>query len=332
MNTKKIRTAIALAAFVVLSAGLIAGISFGTLSGFGWDTISALCPLGAVTTMIASRTFLPRALVSLIVMAVLVLIVGRAFCGWLCPVPLLDRLRAFFRSPAKRKQVEAARHERILGAAKADAACGGSCASCSGCASARKKLDSRHYVLGGALVSTAIFGFPVFCLVCPVGLTFATVLVFWRLFAAGDMTWSVVLIPLMLVIELVFLRKWCTRFCPLSALMNLVGRFSKTFVPTIDDEKCLETAKGATCSRCAEVCEFDINLRHPDFGELGLADCTRCRACVEACPTHAVSMPLLPKGGRGAGEAHSAVLVEGAPADGARTDGAASGAAAVKER
>ena len=39
------------------------------------------------------------------------------------------------------------------------------------------------------------------------------VLVVWRLFAAGDMTWSVVLIPLLLVVELVFLRKWCTRFC-----------------------------------------------------------------------------------------------------------------------
>ena len=44
----------------------------------------------------------------------------------------------------------------------------------------RAKLDSRHYVLGGALLSTAVFGFPVFCLVCPIGLTFATVLVVWR--------------------------------------------------------------------------------------------------------------------------------------------------------
>ena len=97
----------------------------------------------------------------------------------------------------------------------------------------------------------------------------------------------------MLIVELVFLRKWCTRFCPLSALMNLVGRFSRTFVPVINDEKCLETAKGASCSKCAEVCQFDINLRHPDFGELTTADCTRCRACVDACPTRAITMPLL---------------------------------------
>ena len=153
-------------------------------------------------------------------------------------------------------------------------------------------------MLGGALLSTAIFGFPVFCLVCPIGLTFATVLVFWRLFANADMTVAVVLIPLMLIIELVFLRKWCTRFCPMAGLMNLMGRFSRTFKPVIDDAKCLETSKGTPCSRCAMVCEADINLRHPDYGERTLADCTRCNACVDACPASAITMPVVAKRGQ----------------------------------
>ena len=139
---------------------------------------------------------------------------------------------------------------------------------------------------------SAIFGFPVFCLVCPVGLTFATVLVVWRLFAAGDMTIAVILVPALLIIELVFLRKWCTRFCPLSALMNLVSRFSKTFVPVIDDTKCLETSQGVPCSRCAQVCESDINIRHIAYGERTLADCSRCRNCADVCPTHAISFPV----------------------------------------
>ena len=246
MNSNKLRTIVAAAIFVVLSVGLIAGVSMGTLSGFGWETFSALCPLGALATMIATKTVVPRAVVSIVIMAVLVLAV-------------------------------------------------------------RAKLDSRHYVLGGALLSTAVFGFPVFCLVCPIGLTFATVLVVWRLFAAGDMTWSVVLIPLLLVVELVFLRKWCTRFCPMAGLMNLVSRFSKTWRPVIDESKCLETVNGAACSKCAIACEADINLRHPDFGERTLADCTRCRACVDACPAKAVSMPFLVK--KGAGPQASTVVL-----------------------
>lgn len=307
MNSNKLRTIVAAAVFVVLSAGLVAGVSMGTLSGFGWDTFSALCPLGALTTMIATKTVVPRAVVSLVIMAVLVLLVGRAFCGWICPVPLLDRVRTFFRSPNRRKELEQAKRSEMMGIAKAELGevdetggrghCLTGCDGCSSCKEKRTKLDSRHYVLGGALLSTAVFGFPVFCLVCPIGLTFAAVLVVWRLFAAGDMTWSVVLIPLLLVVELVFLRKWCTRFCPMAGLMNLASRFAKTWRPVIDESKCLETVNGTACSRCAMACEADINVRHPDFGERTLADCTRCRACVDACPANAISMPFLAKRG-----------------------------------
>lgn len=300
MKISKVRTIVAVVVFLVLCAGLIAGIGFGTLSGFGWDTISALCPLGALTTMIAAKTLVPRALVSFVAMAVLVFFLGRAFCGWICPVPVLDRIRNFFRSPKKRKELKEAKHDEALSIARSELGCGHDCSSCSSCKEHRAKLDSRHAVLGGALLSTAIFGFPVFCLVCPIGLTFATVLVFWRLFANGDMTYSVILIPLMLVIELVFLRKWCSRFCPMAGLMNLMSRFSKTWKPVIDDAKCLETDKGTPCSRCAMACDQDINLRHPEYGEHTLADCTRCHACVDACPANAITMPFVyPRKGQG---------------------------------
>lgn len=292
MSSNKLRTIIAAVVFIVLSVGLVAGVSMGTLSGFGWDTFAVLCPLGALATMISTHTIIPRAVISLIALALIVFVVGRAFCGWLCPVPLVGRIRDFFRTPKKRAALKQAKQDDMLNIAKRELDCGHACESCGTCAEKRAKFDSRHAVLGGALLSTAIFGFPVFCLVCPVGLTFATVLVVWRLFSAGDMTWSVVLIPLLLVVEVLFLRKWCTRFCPLAGMMNLVSRFSKTYVPVIDDAKCLETTVGAPCSQCAVVCDADINLRHPDFGERTLADCTRCRACVEACPAHAVSIPF----------------------------------------
>ncbi len=328
MRTRKQRTVVAFAVFVVLSAGLVASIGFGTLSGFGWETISMLCPLGALTSMIASRALVPRSVVALLIAAVVVVLLGRVFCGWVCPVPLLDRLRAFFRSPRARVRLQSERHDEIVSLAERELACSGAgegagagagegagagCKrDCSSCGSVRARLDSRHAILGGALLSTAIFGFPVFCVVCPIGLSFAAVLVVWRLFAMGDITVSVVLIPLVLIVELVFLRKWCSRFCPLSALMNLVARFNRTWRPTIDDSKCLETSRHVACSKCAEVCDADINLRHPTLGERGLADCTRCRACVESCPAHAITMPFTLKkagGGRdGLASGNEAVL------------------------
>ncbi|MDR1013861.1 MAG: 4Fe-4S binding protein [Coriobacteriales bacterium] len=293
MSSEKVRVIVASAVFVSLSVGLVVGVGTGTLSGLGWDDISLLCPLGALAVMISTRTLIPRAVISLVAMVLVVLALGRAFCGWACPVPLLERVRGFFRSPKRRKALKDARRNVVLARAKREPGCAQGCPSSGSCAQKRAALDSRHFVLGGALLSTAVFGFPVFCLVCPVGLTFATVLTGWRLFAFGDVTWSVVLVPLLLVVEIVVLRKWCTRICPLAGLMNLVSRFSRTFRPVIDDNRCLETAEGKPCSRCALACDAGIDVRHPDFGERGLADCTHCRACLDACPTGALSMPLL---------------------------------------
>ena len=310
MEGNKIRYIVIAVLFALFAAGILFGVQGGTLCGFGVDSIAILCPVGALLTMIAARTLIPRALVSLVLILALVFLVGRAFCGWVCPVTLWNRVKAFFTPKAKAAEELAARDEanRAIGRTEIDRemakikaemgeACGEGCASCAsaGCPGKRKALDSRHAVLGGAILSTAIFGFPVFCLVCPVGLSFATVVLLLGLFGMGDLNWGIVFAPAMLILELVVFRKWCSRWCPISALMNLVSRFSRTTLPEIDNAKCLETSKGAACSKCATACSYGINLRHPEYGELGLADCTRCGDCVKACPAQAIRIVAVNK-------------------------------------
>lgn len=166
--------------------------------------------------------------------------------------------------------------------------------SCSSCGGKRSAVDSRHIVLGGAVLSAAVFGFPVFCLVCPIGLTFATLFLVFNLFAHGDTTWAVLVAPAILLIEVVFFRKWCAKICPLSALMSLVAKANRTFRPAVNKEACLES-KGASCGACANACEQGIDPRHPERGA-SWSECTKCRECVEACPASAIRMPLfLPK-------------------------------------
>ena len=321
MNSKKLRTATALAIIVVVFIGFWTNLGIGTISAPGFWDISVLCPLGALGTMLASKMMVPRAVISLVIMALLIVVFARAFCGWMCPVPLVSKLRGMF---SKKKADDRDKGEGAscaAGTSDADGATGaniaplteaekaaltGGCAKetkglagCASCASKRgDAVDARHFVLGGALLSTVIFGFPVFCLICPIGLTFATILLLVNLFAQGDVTWSIIVVPAILLAEVVFFRKWCHKLCPLGAFMSLIAKANKTFKPTIDDAKCLETAKGAKCGRCGRACEEGIDPRHPQLSEAAWSECTKCRSCVDACPAHAITMPFLAKAGK----------------------------------
>ena len=293
LKTRRLRTAVGAVVFVGMAAGLVAGVSMGTMSGFGWDTFSMLCPLGALGTMIATKTVIPRAVVSLVLIAALVLVFGRAFCSWLCPTMLIDRVRDFFRSPKKRRELAEKKNSEIkaisqqeltsLKAAKDGHACG----ACGKCQPVHHgKVDSRHAVLGGALLSTAVFGFPVFCLICPVGLTFATAIALYRLVGFNEPTLDLIVFPLIIVAELTLLRKWCHRFCPISALMGLVANFNKATRPKIDPDLCLRK-DGTPCTVCAAACPEFIDPAG-DLGDRALAECTRCGQCAAACPADAI--------------------------------------------
>lgn len=309
-NSKTLRTLTALAVIVIVFVGFLTNLGIGTISAPGvWD-ISILCPLGALGTMLASKMMVPRALVSLVIMVALIIIFARAFCGWICPVPLVQKLRDLFSKPqAKEAKAEDADGTKAANVApltdeeKAALAtgCEKDAKGLAGCASCAKKrgdaVDARHFVLGGALVSTFIFGFPVFCLVCPIGLTFATILLLVNLFGQGDVTWSLIVVPALLIAEVVLFKKWCHKLCPLSAFMSLIAKLNRTFKPTIDDAKCLETSKGATCGRCGKACNEGIDPRHPELSEAAWSECTKCRSCVDACPANAITMPLIAKKG-----------------------------------
>ena len=311
--SQHLRWIIPLAILVIAGICFALGIEAGTLSGFGWRSISLLCPVGALSTMLAARALIPRALVSLAIAVVAILLLGRSFCGWVCPVPLAEWLRKAFspRGGAAKAKKDDAEAADAVGAA--DAAESGAPApltarekrmlkGCASCAERHGTFDSRHAVLGAGLLSAAIFGFPVVCLVCPIGLSFATVFLLVRAFGFGDPSWALIIIPAFLILEVLVFRKWCHWLCPVSALMSLIAKGNKTVLPTVDDAKCLETSRGVSCGACGRACPEGIDVRHADLGN-HVSECTRCRACADACPGGAITFPFLAKRAKGQAEA-----------------------------
>lgn len=289
----KFRRALPALVLLVCAVAFVAMVPLGNISAFGWESVSAICPMGALSSLLASKTLVPRVLISLVIALALILLFGRAFCSWICSVPFVERILGLRDGDCEGGRKATAGKEK------------GSCSQgCSGCAKARgKAVDSRHFVLGGTLLSAAVFGFPVFCLICPIGLTFATIFLVLRLFG-GSVSWALLVVPALLIAELFLARKWCHRICPLGALMSLVSKGNRTFVPTIDKDMCLEETRDAHCGRCHAACPEGIDLRNLAGSPVAINECVKCRACVEACPAHAISVPFLPKAGASAKQAH----------------------------
>jgi ferredoxin-type protein NapH len=290
MKITRLRGILALVLIVLICLGLLFPLGTGTFSAFGFSSIAAVCPLGILETMLTGGDLPLHPLLLLGSVVVAVLVFGKFFCAWGCPTPWIQR---FFRS---RKETTSASDE----ARGADVdGTSSACAGChSGCAASRQalpplggardgiRIDGRHLTLLGALLSCVLFGFPVFCLLCPIGLTAATIVGLWHLFQYNDATFGLLLFPAIIILELVVLRRWCARICPLSALTSLIANGNRLFRPQVDEQRCLR-AQGVDCHVCVDVCPEQLDPHSPH-----LPECSKCHACAEHCPASAIRFPL----------------------------------------
>ena len=109
-------------------------------------------------------------------------------------------------------------------------------------------------------------------------------------------SWSLLVFPAMIVLELTVFRKWCRKVCPLGALISLMSALNIFVRPKVDHTTCLRTAKGVDCQLCKEACYEEIDLHHADQSQ-PLAECTKCRDCSDVCPVHAITFPFFQKKG-----------------------------------
>lgn len=289
------------ALFVVASvAAWIWHTGWGTASSFGWEAIATICPVGALEVLAADITSAPRVAMALVVVVLITVVLGRAFCGWLCPVPWLQKIKSLFgvrRTPGQAASAQAIAKGVAISAPlskKCTArSCSGHCAGCAARTAAEQKPQAAasakgpFVILGAAVASSAVFGFPVFCLICPVGLTFALIGALMSLVLYNDLSGSIVFFAVVLVLEVWLFRRWCSSFCPIGAVLTLVSRFNRFWRPVVEPH-CVQKALGQPCTRCRDACPEGIDPVHPT--PESMARCTKCGACTQACLASALKM------------------------------------------
>lgn len=178
------------------------------------------------------------------------LVGGRSFCSWACPYHLLGELAEML-------------HLKLA---------------------AKKLVRDRKLHRGTRTVLYVVFallavvtGYTVFETISPVG-------ILSRAFTYG-FSIALVWVAALLVIEVFYSRRfWCRYICPIGMTYGAIGAFSPLKV-TYDAEKCLYEGE------CRRVCMvphvlFMTKMGHAKDVHLDIgADCTRCGACIEVCPT-----------------------------------------------
>ncbi len=180
-----------------------------------------------------------------------VLVGGRAYCGWICPVNVVTDTAHWLREK--------------LGITR------------------DRKLDrrTRYWVLGGALLASLVSGSIAWEFVNPVS-------ILQRAFIFGiGAGWSVI-VAVFLLDLLVTRRGWCGHLCPVGAFYGVIGRASVTRVAAIRRQDC--TSCSACFNVCTEPHVIVPALKGEGSPLILSGDCVNCGSCIDACPVDVFAM------------------------------------------
>lgn len=220
----------------------------GTL--FGLKLSDPLAVLSQITTSLS--LYWPFIITALIPV-VATIILGRFFCGWICPATFIYELNDTLAAWLRRAGVP-------LG---------------------NKVYDRRikYLVLAIGLVLSMIFGSIMVAAIYPPAIIGREL---YYVIAQGAFGSGAVFFILTIIFDLMVARRgFCRYICPGGALYSLLGRYRLLRIQRVV-EQCND------CKKCNVVCEFGLDPLQDGFGQ----ECNNCTACIAACPTDALTFKV----------------------------------------
>lgn len=232
--------------------GPLAGVWIvkGTLAySLTLDTLPLTDPLVLVQTILAGHAPESLAIVGGAILAGFYLLVGgRAFCAWVCPVNPITDLANWLR--------------RSLGLT-------------GGIAFAR---GLRYWILGVVLAVAAFTGAVAWEAVNPVTIVFRG-----ALFGFGA-AWAVALAVFALDL-VVGSRAWCGHLCPVGAFYSIIGLGSVARVSAAGRDRCDDCLDCYSVCPEPQVITPALKGAADGLGPLILSpNCTNCGRCIDVCP------------------------------------------------
>ena len=221
----------------------------------------AFCPFGGVETLWAyvttGQTLKTTNLLSiamLISVLGLSLLVGRAFCGWMCPIGTLQdiltgwarRLSGDKKQP--RRGIKSKARYPIQVPQKVD----------------HWLRYLKYLVLVGVLIASTMTIYPPLWDFCPARALFSFNL-------TTPLLWSVLIT--FVITSILVQRFWCKYLCPLGALLAVFNKIAPLRI-VIDQDRC------TSCHRCEADCPVDIAPIPENMRSL---ECVQCLECIETC-------------------------------------------------
>ncbi|MDO4291166.1 MAG: 4Fe-4S binding protein [Eggerthellaceae bacterium] len=287
---------------VACALAVVAALCLCTQVDAATGTLCVLCPVGFLEISLSSGEVPWGLLPGVAALLAVVFALGRVFCSWICPTSLVRNVFGG-RAPrglTGRTGETAAEEDHSGGNAALETGADPESAEDKGDGERKSRregesaprregssLVAQGVVLAMLLAVSFIVHFPVFCLICPIGLAMGTAFAASRTFMTWQPEWELVAFPALLLVEALLLRRWCSYVCPLGFFFGLMRKAqSRLHLPTLPRLRTPSCKAHEGCRACERVCPENIHV--PAASAHDLQDCTLCLDCVEHCPAHAL--------------------------------------------
>ncbi len=279
-------------------------------------------PFGGLQVLATGQVtlfYLLPTILAILLFLIPIFLLGNFFCGWICPLGTIidsfDRAVVTFLRGVEAKRQERMRRSREKEAAKkSNSLKAPVCPACPVTRVLGNRFGSAaaNGVLLTSLAGSAIFRFPVFCAVCPIGITTRGMfqLKAWTFLTGTMMPIILELFAIPIAAVLASLREkryWCRKICPVGVTLNAAGSFSPFLKPRVQADHCVMKKCPKSCEdyhldycaacrladaeKCERVCPQGINL----LSEGSLARCTKCMECYIECDKGAITVEKVGK-------------------------------------